>query len=194
MAETERRRLTRGQAALLSRLSGLIGVLLLLGGILTILAPLPESLAPNEIAKAVAPRPEPRAAVFPRYDELTSERADPFELGELRRVEVSFAPLASESGRDQTGEASPPPPPQPDTDQLELVGTAPGSRRGFAVFADRRNGLTFVVAQGQPVRNAVLKAVLPDRAVLALGQEESAIGLTPVPGSEAWRPGSGSQY
>ena len=182
MANTERRRLTQGQAALLTRLCAVIGVLFALGGLLTLFAPRAAEPVAEPVAQAVARIPEPVAIQFPRYDAFASERGDPFAFQSPREHRVALVQPEPEI----LEVAVTPPAPIPDADGLNLVGTAPGSAHRFAVFADRRNGLTFVVAEGQDVRNAVLKAVYADRVVLALDEQEVVVGLTPIPGSEAW--------
>ena len=187
MAHTERRRLTQGQAALLTRLSAAVGLLLALGGLLTLFAPRAAQPVAESVAQAAARIPEPVTVQFPRYDVFASERGDPFAFQSPREHRVALVqPEPAVPEIPKVVAPPPPPPPLPDAEGLSLVGTAPGSVHRFAVFADRRNGLTFVVAEGQPVRNAVLKAVYTDRIVLALDEQEVVVGLTPIPGSEAW--------
>ena len=182
MAHTERRRLTRGQAALLTRLCAAVGLLLALGGLLTLFAPRAAQPVAESVAQAVARVPEPVAVQFPRYDAFASERGDPFTFQSPREHRVALVQPEPEVPE----VVATPPALMPDADGLTLVGTAPGSAHRYAVFTDRRNGLTFVLAEGQGVRNAVLKAVYADRVVLALDEQEVVVGLTPIPGSEAW--------
>ncbi len=183
MADPEHRRLTRGQAFRLIRLSTLIGVLLVLGGVLVLLAPLPGTDAAREITKAVPRRSPPEIPGFPRYADFISERGDPFAFKQRQH------PMPPAQGVDPEPEPLKKPvvidlpPPLPDTDQLELVGTAPGTRGAYAVFTDQRNGLTSIVAEGQGIRNAVLETVSADNAVLTLGERSISLELTPIPGS-----------
>ncbi len=184
MVDPERRRLTRGQALLLIRLSTLIGILLVLGGVLVLLAPLPGTDAGQEITKAVPRRSAPEVPDFPRYAGFISPRGDPFAFKQRRQPMPPVQVVDPEPEQVIKPVVIDSPALLPDTDQLELVGTAPGTRRAYAVFIDQRNGLTSIIAEGQDVRNAVLESVSADNVVLTLGERSISLKLTPIPGSD----------
>ncbi len=179
--------LSRARAAQAMRMAGVAIALFLLGGILLLMAPAPPSTPQMDIAR-VAPRlPQPPAAWHPPYALFLSERGNPFEPGPEPASPAPPLPVEPQPAPPEPDLAPPPPPPppppRPDTQGLRLVGTAPGSQGGFAIFTDRHNGLTFVAAEGERVRNAVLLRVLADQVILALGEQEAAIELPPIPGS-----------
>jgi len=183
MATSDSGMLSRGRVALGIRLSFVVSGLLLVGGLLLSLAPMPEPVTLQDIARVAARQPQDPGAMVVAYDDLATERGDPFQFKETNRAPVEFRSEAATQVEQHTGAGSLRP--QPDIDQLALVGTAPGNRRAFAVFNDQRHGLTFVAPEGAMVRNAVLEAVYVDHVVLDLDGEQLAVYLTQVPGSEA---------
>ncbi len=175
--------LTRARAAQAMRMAAVAIVLFLGGGAALLMAPAPQDAPPSDVAR-VAPRlPQAPTDWYPPYAFFAGERGSPFETG--REPAAPPPPLLvklPEPPQEMAPPPPPPPPPRPNTQGLQLVGTAPGSQGGFAIFTDQHNGLTFVAAEGEQVRNAELRRVLADRVILALDEQEAEIELPPIRG------------
>ena len=179
-------RLTHGRAAWLIRLVGLVSLLFALAGAALLLAPVPRPPPPAEVTRAVPRLPADEPLLFAQYGELKAERGTPFAFQELAVAEVALRSQEPESAPTPTPTPTPTPAPAPapNTEGLTLIGTAPGSARGYAVLSDQQSGLVSTVARGDLVRDAVIEEIYPDRVVLVLGGERAELRLAALPGSE----------
>lgn len=176
-------RLSRGHVTYLIRLLGVLSIVFAVAGLLLLLAPQSQAPALGDVAQAASRRLVDHTFLFPKYSELTSKRTTPFEF---QALEQTTAALRQKEPEPQAASPPPatPPAPTPDVAGLILVGTAPGAALQRAVLRDEQNMQTTQIALGDKIRNSVVKAIRADKIVLALGEQEAELTLTPVQGSD----------
>ncbi|WP_143814604.1 hypothetical protein [Magnetofaba australis] len=116
---------------------------------------------------------------------ISAQRTSPFEFDRHQLRDITLRPVVVAPTKTETKSAPPPPPPpKPDIQGLALLGSMPGERISYALISDsRQGGVTLVVTPGQSLRNAQVEQVLPDRVIVALGEQRETLRLPKVRGS-----------
>jgi type II secretory pathway component PulC len=166
--------LTRGVVDVLTRSLRFLAGALAVGGLLLQVAPSSKVMRLNEVSAASARQSGHPVLVFPRFGELQSERANPFAYRELIRVPV---PLRQRP--EETKVAA------PDLAGLELIGTAPGPRNGFAVVRDQQANVVSIIERGAELRGLKVRGIHADRVALAQDEQQAVLVLSPIKGSDA---------